>query len=65
MSPTAVRAGMAWPAADSEVPRDSRYLHGPSLFLFVCWVTVNVHHYFMDSVMWRRDNPKVKQHLFC
>jgi hypothetical protein len=40
-------------------------LFGPSLFLFVCWVTVNVHHYFMDSVMWRRDNPKVKQHLFC
>ena len=40
-------------------------LFGPTLFLFVCWVTINVHHYFMDSVMWRRDNPKVKQHLFC
>ena len=39
-------------------------IFGPTLFLFVFWVIVNVHHYFIDSVMWRRDNPETKLHLF-
>ena len=38
---------------------------GPTLFLFIFWVIVNVHHYFLDSVMWRRDNPETKLHLFA
>lgn len=40
-------------------------LFGPTLFLFMFWVVVNVHHYFIDSVMWRRDNPETKLHLFA
>ena len=41
-----------------------RGVFGPTLFLFLFWVIINVHHYFMDSVMWRRDNPETKLHLF-
>lgn len=37
---------------------------GTTMFLFAIWVFINVHHYFMDNVIWRRDNPEIKQHLF-
>ena len=33
---------------------------GPSLFLFACYIFINVHHYFLDNVMWRRENPDMK-----
>ena len=39
-------------------------LFGPSLFLFCFYIFINVHHYFMDSVMWRRGNPDVQQYVF-
>ena len=39
-------------------------LFGPTLFLFVFWLFINVHHYFLDSVMWRGENPDVRRHLF-
>lgn len=39
-------------------------LFGPALFLFGFWIFVNVHHYFMDNVMWRRENPATKRYLF-
>jgi hypothetical protein len=35
-----------------------------SAFLFVFWIFINVHHYFIDNVIWRSDNPEVKQYLF-
>ena len=41
-----------------------RALFGPSLFLFLFWVFINVHHYFLDNVMWRRENPEAKRFLF-
>jgi hypothetical protein len=28
------------------------------------WVFINVHHYFIDSVLWRQGNPDVSRHLF-
>lgn len=37
---------------------------GTTMFLFAIWVFINVHHYFMDNVIWRRDNPDIKEHLF-
>lgn len=37
---------------------------GPTLFMFVFWIFINVHHYFLDSVMWRRENPDTKRFLF-
>ncbi|MFN6955871.1 MAG: hypothetical protein ACK4PG_13855 [Acetobacteraceae bacterium] len=33
--------------------------------LFAAWVFVNVHHYFIDSVIWRSDNPDARRHLFA
>ncbi len=39
-------------------------LFGSSMFLFVFWVFINLHHYFMDNVMWRRENPETKKYLF-
>ena len=39
-------------------------LFGPTVFLFVFWIFINVHHYFLDNVMWRSQNPDVRAHLF-
>jgi hypothetical protein len=32
--------------------------------VFAVWVFVNIHHYFIDNVIWRRENPDTRQHLF-
>jgi hypothetical protein len=45
------------------VPYD-RGVFGASLFLFIFWIFINVHHYFLDNVMWRRENPDVQRFLF-
>jgi hypothetical protein len=34
-----------------------------SYFLF--WVFVNIHHYFIDSVLWRKENPEAVKYLFA
>ncbi len=39
-------------------------LFGTTLFFFAFWIFVNVHHYFLDNVMWRRENPLTKRFLF-
>jgi hypothetical protein len=41
-----------------------RAVFGPTLFIFVFWIFINVHHYFLDSVMWRRENPEARKFLF-
>lgn len=38
---------------------------GPTLFMFLCFVFINVHHYFLDNVMWRRGNPDTGRYLFA
>ena len=37
---------------------------GGTVFLAGFWIFINVHHYFLDNVMWRRENTDIKQHLF-
>ncbi len=37
---------------------------GVTPFFFICWIFVNVHHYCLDNVMWRRENPDTKKYLF-
>jgi hypothetical protein len=49
--------------AETLMPYDRQAIAG-SLFLFIFWIFINVHHYLLDNVMWRRDNPDVKLHLF-
>jgi len=30
----------------------------------VFWTFINVHHYVIDNVIWRADNPETRAHLF-
>jgi hypothetical protein len=48
---------------DRIVPYDSE-VFGTALFLFMFWIFINVHHYFLDNVMWRRENPEMGKYLF-
>ena len=34
------------------------------VFLFMVWILINTHHYFIDNVIWRRENPEMRDHLF-
>jgi hypothetical protein len=38
-------------------PRGSRMPLGPTPFFAALFAIVNIHHYVMDAVIWRRDNP--------
>ncbi|MCZ6666156.1 MAG: hypothetical protein O7B81_12685 [Gammaproteobacteria bacterium] len=38
---------------------------GPSVFLFMVWIFINVHHYILDNVMWRSQNPDARKYLFA
>ena len=49
---------------DAIVPYD-KHLYGGGLFLFVFYIFINVHHYFLDNVMWRRGNPDVQRYIFA
>lgn len=49
--------------ADAVVPYDRQAIAG-ALFLFVFWIFINVHHYLLDNVMWRRENPDTRAYLF-
>ncbi len=37
---------------------------GTAFFLFAFSLFVNIHHYFVDNVLWGRDNPNIREHLF-
>lgn len=37
---------------------------GPAPYLFSFWVFINVHHYLLDNVIWRKDNPDTSRYLF-
>jgi hypothetical protein len=39
-------------------------IFGSSLYLFFMLIAINVHHYFIDNVIWRRDNPHIRAFLF-
>ena len=39
-------------------------IFGPTVFMFMFFTFINVHHYFLDNVMWRKENPDIKEHLF-
>jgi hypothetical protein len=50
---------------DMLVSPTSKRLHtagglGPTPYFAALYVFVNIHHYFMDHVIWRRDNPETK-----
>lgn len=37
---------------------------GTMLFFYLSWIFINIHHYLLDTVMWRKGNPDVSRHLF-
>jgi hypothetical protein len=45
------------------VPYDHEHF-GDSIFVFVFYILINIHHYFIDNAMWRKENPHTLQHLF-
>lgn len=49
---------------DAFVPYDHKQ-YGGSLFFFVLIVFINIHHYFIDNAMWRKENPHTLRHLFA
>src|SRR5215471_6496299 len=48
---------------DAAFSYDQR-VFGPTPFMFLFYIFINVHHYFLDNVMWRRGNPDIQKHLF-
>jgi hypothetical protein len=36
---------------------------GAGVFMFSIPVFINIHHYFLDNVMWRRENPEIRRYL--
>ena len=49
---------------DSVVGYD-RAVFGATLFVFIGWTFINIHHYFIDSVIWRRDNAETRRYLLA
>ncbi len=39
-------------------------VYGPTLFMSLFWIFINIHHYFIDNVIWRREGSEVKNYLF-
>lgn len=39
-------------------------IFGHTLFMFLFWIFINIHHYLIDTVMWRKGNPDVQKYLF-
>lgn len=37
---------------------------GAAMFMFIFWIFINIHHYFIDNVIWRRENPDTRRFLF-
>jgi hypothetical protein len=38
-------------------------VYGPTGYLFAFTIFLNIHHYFIDNVIWRGDNPDMRAHL--
>lgn len=36
----------------------------PTTFIFIFWVFINIHHFFIDNVIWRKENTDVSKYLF-
>jgi hypothetical protein len=53
LAPTALDAAL--------VSRSARFTSlGPTPYFAALYAFVNIHHFFMDSVIWRRDNPETR-----
>lgn len=39
------------------------HVFGAQIFMFLFITFINIHHYFIDNVIWKRDNPALKLYL--
>lgn len=39
-------------------------LYSPTLAMFSFMIFLNVHHYFIDNVMWKGNNPEMRRYIF-
>ena len=37
---------------------------GVFVFTAAIWVFINIHHYFIDSVIWKKENPLMRKYIF-
>ena len=58
-------AGFWWAPEflNAHAPYDTA-LFGTAVFLFIGWTFINIHHYFIDAVIWRRENADTRRYLF-
>lgn len=54
------RGGPQWLDAQWSTPGSAL---GPTPYFAAIFAVVNLHHYFMDAVIWRRDNPETRHLL--
>ncbi len=52
------------PMLPSSVISYDQEIFGSMMIFFIFWTFLNVHHYFLDNVIWRRGNPDIQKHLF-
>ena len=52
------------PAALDAVTGYDRAVFGATLFFFIGWTFIGIHHPVMDNVIWRRENPDSRRYLF-
>jgi len=53
------------PAHLDSVVGYSTEVWGPVLFVFIFTIFINVHHYLIDNVIWRKENDEVRKYLFA
>ncbi|MCB9093466.1 MAG: hypothetical protein H6621_00230 [Halobacteriovoraceae bacterium] len=51
------------PSFFDDVSHYNRGVFGSTLYLAVFALFINIHHYFIDNVLWRKDNPDIKEYL--
>ena len=52
------------PLALDNVIHYDKVIFGPTWFVFMFWIFINIHHYFIDNAIWRRENSQVQKYLF-
>jgi hypothetical protein len=52
--------GAPWALEDVVRPRDRDSALGPTPYFAALYAFVNIHHYFLDYVIWRRENPRTR-----
>lgn len=40
-------------------------IFGVSLYLYAFTIIINIHHYFIDNVIWKSNNPHIRANLFA